>query len=100
MNGMTLLQCICEETRFSILDLLQKNKEMAVNDIVLKLRKEQPLISHHLKALKQCNLVKTRENGKMTMYSISSKDIANLISDIVRAGQKMVTCCEVPSCKC
>ncbi len=100
MNGMNLLQCICEETRFSILGLLQKNKEMSVNDIVSKLRKEQPLISHHLKALKECNIVKTRENGKMTMYSISNKDIAKLIADIVKAGEKMVMCCEEPSCKC
>ena len=100
MNGVTLLQCICEETRFSILDLLQKNNEMSVNDIVSKLRKEQPLISHHLKALKQCNIVKTRENGKMTMYSISNKDIAKIISDIVKAGQKMVMCCEEAACKC
>lgn len=40
MNGLTLLKCICEDTRFNILELLQKNKEMSVNELVLKLKKE------------------------------------------------------------
>jgi ArsR family transcriptional regulator, arsenate/arsenite/antimonite-responsive transcriptional repressor len=98
MNATSLLKCICEDTRFSILDLLQKNSEMSVNDLVMKLKKDQPLISHHLRALKECGLLKTRENGKMTMYSIASKDVAKLISDIVKTSQKMISCCETPNC--
>ena len=100
MNGMTLLKCICEDTRFNILDLLQKNKEMSVNDLVLKLKKDQPLISHHLKALKQCKIVNSKENGKSTMYFISNKEISRLINDIVKTGEKMVTICEDPCCSC
>jgi len=97
MNGAILLKCICEETRFSILELLQKN-EMSVNDMASKLKKDQPLISHHLRALKECNIVKTKESGKMTMYSIASKDISRLISDIVSTSEKMATCCESVNC--
>lgn len=99
MKGATLLKCICEETRFSILEILQKNNEMSVNDLVAKLKKDQPLVSHHLRALKECGIVKTRENGKMTMYSIANKDISKLISDIVKTSEKMATiCCEMPGC--
>lgn len=100
MNGMTVLKCICEETRFSILELLQKNYEISVNDIVSKLQKEQSLVSHHLKALKQCNIVKSKENGKMTMYSIFNKDVESLISDLVKVGQKIAVHCEEPACNC
>ena len=39
MNGIGLLRCICNETRFEILELLQKNKELCVNDFVEKLKK-------------------------------------------------------------
>ncbi|MEW6043013.1 MAG: metalloregulator ArsR/SmtB family transcription factor [Thermoproteota archaeon] len=98
MNGTTLLKCICEETRFSILELLQKNGEMSVNDLVSKLKKDQPLVSHHLRALKECNIVKTKENGKMTMYSIANKDISRLIGDIVKTSEKMVACCQAANC--
>ncbi len=98
MNGLTLLKCICEDTRFNILELLQKNKEMSVNELVSKLKKDQPLVSHHLKALKECKIVNFKENGKSAMYFISSKEISKLISDIVKTGEKMVTICEDPSC--
>jgi ArsR family transcriptional regulator, arsenate/arsenite/antimonite-responsive transcriptional repressor len=100
MNGIQLLNCICEDTRFGILELLQKNKEMSVNELASKLKKDQPLISHHLKALKQCNIVKSKENGKMTMYSVSNKDIANLIDDITKASEKMAVCCSDMVCNC
>lgn len=100
MKGIELLKCICEETRFGMLVLLQKNKEMSVNELTSKLKRDQPLISHHLKALKQCNIIKSRENGKMTMYSVSNKDIANLINDITKASEKMAMCCTDAACKC
>jgi DNA-binding transcriptional ArsR family regulator len=97
MKGATLLKCICEETRFSILEILQKNDEMSVNDLVTKLKKDQPLVSHHLRALKECGIVKTRENGKMTMYSIANKDISKMIINIVKTSEKMaIICCEMP----
>lgn len=98
MNSTLLLKCICEDTRFSILELLQKNNEMSVNEMVVKLKKDQPLVSHHLRALKDCNLLKTRDNGKMTMYRIASKDVSRLISDIIKTSQKMASCCDMPNC--
>ena len=98
MKVPALLKCICEETRFSILEILQNNPEMSVNDLVLKLKKDQPLISHHLRALKECNIIKSRENGKMTMYSIANKDLSKLISDITRTSKRLVTCCESSCC--
>ena len=98
MNRLQLLKCISEETRFSILELLQKNDEMSVNDLTTKLKKDQPLISHHLKALKGCNFVKVREDGKMSMYSIANKDVAKLIANIVNTSEKMVQCCDTPDC--
>src|SRR5215831_14435487 len=100
MNGLTLLKCICEDTRFNILEILQKNKEMSVNDLVSKLKKDQPLVSHHLKALKQCNIVSSKENGKSTLYFISNKEISRLISDIVKTGEKVAIICNDPSCSC
>ena len=98
MNGLTLLKCICDETRFSILELLQKDKELCVNDLVSKLKKDQPLVSHHLRALKECNIIHSRGNGKMTMYSISNKETAKLIANITNAGEKIAIICNDPAC--
>jgi DNA-binding transcriptional ArsR family regulator len=98
MNGIVFLKCICDETRFKMLGLLQKNKELCVNDLVSVLKKDQPLISHHLKSLKQCGMIRSRENGKMTMYSIANKEISRLIHDITMASEKIAVICKDPAC--
>ncbi len=88
----------CDETRFNILKLLQKNWELCVNYLVSDLKKDQPLISHHLKVLKQCGIIHPGENGKMTMYSIANMEISRLINDIIKASEKIVTICTDPTC--
>lgn len=98
MNGVNLLKCICDDTRFEILDLLQKNKELCVNDFVEKLEKDQPLVSHHLKTLKKCGIVKTRDEGKKAMYAISNKQLSELISNITNASKKIPVLCSDDAC--
>ena len=98
MNGIGLLKCICDDTRFDILDLLQKNKELCVNDFVDKIKKDQPLISHHLKTLKKCGIVKSRDEGKKAMYSISNKQLSELISNITKASKKIPVLCNDNTC--
>lgn len=94
MNGVTLLRCICDDTRFEILELLEKNYEMCVNDFVGIMKKDQPLISHHLKILKQCGIVKAKADGKKMMYKISNKRLQDLISNITQTSKKIPTLCE------
>ena len=98
MNGISLLKCICDDTRFDILELLQKNKELCVNDFVEKLEKDQPLVSHHLKILKQCGIVKSRDEGKKAMYAISNNQLSELISNVTDASKKIPDLCSDDSC--
>lgn len=98
MNGVNLLKCICDDTRFEILDLLQKNKELCVNDFVEKLEKDQPLVSHHLKTLKKCGIVKSRDEGKKAIYAISNQELSKLISNITSASRKIPVLCSDDSC--
>ncbi len=98
MNGVGLLKCICDDTRFEILDMLQKNKELCVSDFVNNLKKDQPLISHHLKTLKKCGIVKSRDEGKKSMYSISNHQLSELISNITKASKKIPVLCNDEAC--
>ena len=98
MNGLGLLKCICDETRFGILELLQKDKELCVNDFVEKLKKDQPLISHHLKTLKKCGIVKSRDEGKKAMYTISNKQLSELISNVTKTSNKIPVLCSDNNC--
>jgi len=98
MNGPALLKCICDETRFEILELLQKDNELCVNDFVDKLKKDQPLISHHLKTLKNCGIVKSRDEGKKAMYAISNTQLSSLISTITKTTKKIPNLCSDTKC--
>ncbi|MBT5200441.1 MAG: winged helix-turn-helix transcriptional regulator [Thaumarchaeota archaeon] len=98
MNGPSLLKCICDETRFEILELLQKDKELCVNDFVEKLNKDQPLVSHHLKTLKKCGIVKSRNQGKKAMYAISSNQLSELISNVTKTSKKIPILCTEDNC--
>jgi len=98
MNGLGFLKCICDETRFEILELLQKDKELCVNDFVGKLKKDQPLISHHLKTLKKCGIVKSRDEGKKAMYTISNKQLSELISNVTKTSNKIPVLCSDNNC--
>ena len=98
MNGVSLLKCICDETRFEILEMLQKNRELCVSDFVEKMEKDQPLISHHLKTLRKCGIVKSRDEGKKAMYSISNRQLSELISNITNASKKIPILCNDQSC--
>lgn len=92
-NGTWLLRCICDETRFAMLEMLQKEKEVCVGDFVSRLRKDQPLISHHLKRLKECGILTSRQDGKRAMYRISNPRLAGLIADIADAGRQIPNLC-------
>lgn len=103
MNGAQLLRCICDETRFEILEILQENEEMCVKDIVVRIKKDQPLISHHLRRLRECGIITSHDEGKKTIYSISNARLSGLIASIADAGMAMQDLCEKESsgsCKC
>ena len=98
MNGVYLLKCICDETRFEILEMLQNKSELCVNDFVEQMEKDQPLISHHLKTLKKCGIVKSREEGKKSMYSISSNELSELLTNVTKASKKIPVLCSDDNC--
>ncbi len=98
MKGVSLLRCICDETRFEILEILQKENELCVTDFVAHLKKDQPLVSHHLKTLKKCGIVKSRNEGKKVMYKISNNQLSDLIANITKASKKIPVLCDESTC--
>jgi DNA-binding transcriptional ArsR family regulator len=74
------LKCIGEPTRLQILRLLAKG-ERCVGELTNILNKEQSLISHHLRALKECNIVKERQEAQKVFYKLTDARLARLIVD-------------------
>lgn len=76
-----LLKCVADETRLKILMTL-KGGERCVCEIFRELGKEQSLISHHLKSLRKCGIVKYRREGKKIMYRLADPSVLELLTRV------------------
>ncbi len=68
------LKVISEKNRLKILCILKK-KEKCVCDIYEYLELSQNLVSHHLKVLKELNLISSRQKGRKVFYKLNHKKI-------------------------
>src|ERR1700726_3023389 len=60
---------VAEPRRRQILDVLAGG-ELAVNDLVAQLGLAQPLVSKHLRVLREVGLVERRDVGRQRIYSL------------------------------
>jgi DNA-binding transcriptional ArsR family regulator len=85
------LRCIGEPTRLQIVGLLAKG-ERCVGELTCALNKEQSLISHHLRALKECNIVKERQEAQKVYYKLANARLAKLIIDCEALMKELSPC--------
>ena len=73
----TTLQVIAEPRRQAILDLL-RDGELPVGELVERLGMSQPLVSKHLRVLKDAGLVRVRVDAQRRLYRIRPEPLAEL----------------------
>jgi ArsR family transcriptional regulator len=73
------LKAVSDENRLKIICFLKEN-EKCVCEIVDFLELPQNLISHHLRILREQNILKTRKDGLKVFYSINNQNIENIIN--------------------
>lgn len=71
------LKALSEEVRLRIIELLLPG-ELCVCEIMDELGLSQPAVSHHLKILRQADLVCDRREGKWIHYSLNKDRFAYL----------------------
>jgi DNA-binding transcriptional ArsR family regulator len=77
---------VAEPRRREILDALAGG-ERAVNDLVELLGIAQPLVSKHLKVLREVGLVQVRDEGRQRLYRLDGRPLRP-IYDWVRAFER------------
>lgn len=85
------LRCIGEATRLRILRYLISG-EKCVTDIVSAVGKEQSLVSHHLKSLKDCNIVLTTQKAQKIYYSLADPRLAEIILQTETVVKELPLC--------
>src|SRR3979411_354251 len=65
---------VAEPRRRQILDVLASG-ERPVNDLVAQLRLAQPLVSKHLRVLREVGLVGVRDHGRQRLYRLQGQPV-------------------------
>ncbi|MFQ6107443.1 MAG: ArsR/SmtB family transcription factor [Thermoplasmata archaeon] len=81
MSEERFLKCVVDANRRRILTILGLG-EMCVGDLVEETGMEQSLVSHHLRSLRNCGLVRSRKDGKKVLYRVSSSEITDILERI------------------
>src|SRR5258708_38286307 len=71
------LHVIAEPRRQAILDLL-RDGELPVGELVGRLGMSQPLVSKHLRVLKDAGLVQVRADAQRRLYRVRPEPLAEL----------------------
>lgn len=83
-NATETLRAIAHPIRIAIIDILAKQGEMSVTEIYGQLKIEQAIASHHLRILKNKNVVVVQRSGKSSIYSLANHDFSEIINILVR----------------
>lgn len=83
-NSTETLRAIAHPIRIAIMDLLYKNGQMTVTDIYTKLNIEQAIASHHLRILKNKNVVVVQRDGKNSLYSLATNDFYDIVETLTK----------------
>ena len=75
----SFFSALSDETRLTILYTLKEQGGMCVNDICESIGKDQSLVSHHLRCLRNCGFVTLEKQGKFAVYTIRNTKITDIL---------------------
>jgi DNA-binding transcriptional ArsR family regulator len=84
-----IFQTLSDYNRLGIIKFIC-NKECSVGEIVKATKLSQPLVSHHLRVLKENGILATKRNGPFIYYFIRDKKILeaiNLFQELFRNSE-------------
>ena len=63
---------LSDPTRLTLAAALREGEELCVCDLSWVVGRSQNLVSHHLRTLRSLGMVRSRRDGKLVMYSLTS----------------------------
>ncbi|MBQ4156904.1 MAG: winged helix-turn-helix transcriptional regulator [Clostridia bacterium] len=75
----SIFKVLSDPTRVKLLWAM-KDQEMCVCDLAAVLNMTMSAISHQLKTMKECHVVKSRRDGKNIFYSLDDQHVTDIIS--------------------
>ena len=83
-------RALADPTRLMLAVALREGAELCVCDLAWISERSQNLVSHHLRALRAEGLARSRRDGKMVMYSLTSTGRRLLQAALTSEGRAAV----------
>lgn len=101
LENTKVFKALGDPKRAMIVDMLSCG-EMCACNILEKFELSQSTLSHHMKLLRECGLVKAREEGKWTYYSLDADSIQKTKQFLcsITSDKEDCICKDKKSCIC
>ena len=76
-----IFRALSDPVRLGILDFLREG-EKCVCEIIPHVKLIQPVVSRHLKILKECGILRDRKDGNRRLYSVTDQRIFKVVDDV------------------
>ena len=73
-------KALSDPTRLTLAEALREGEELCVCDLSWIAGRSQNLVSHHLRVLRSYGMVRSRRDGKLVMYSLTSAGRSLLVA--------------------
>jgi DNA-binding transcriptional ArsR family regulator len=74
-NFVRVFRALGDATRQRMLSLLERDGEMCVSDLGRNFEMTQPSVSHHLRILRDADLVTAHKRGKEVYYAVNPEEL-------------------------
>ncbi len=99
MNALILIsKAFSDENRLNIVALILREKRLCVCEICDTLELSQPLVSRHLKQLKEADILQSSKEGKWVIYTLSTEPSELLLAYINHIKTYPITLKKLISC--
>jgi DNA-binding transcriptional ArsR family regulator len=85
------ISSLTDLTRLQIVRSLRINEGTPVNEITKNFKISRPAISHHLKVLKNCGIVRNEKIGQETLYYLERSNVVQMLRDL---ADSLEQCCK------
>jgi DNA-binding transcriptional ArsR family regulator len=83
-NSTETLRALAHPIRLAMVDMLYKKKEMSVTELFEQLGIEQAIASHHLRILKNQDIVEVKREGKNSIYYLADEDYYTIVEVLTK----------------
>lgn len=83
-----LLKVLSAPARLAIVVELAE-QSLFVHELVSRLDMSQPLVSHHLRVLRDARLVGVERHGREAVYSLADQHVGHIVADAVQHSKEM-----------